>query len=90
MKPFAFRLSPFAFAAALLAAATGCTHTAYVDPKTGAKFSRTSVGTTQSIGAIRVTSGADGVRSLTVEGYTNEQAQIAGAVVEAAIKARLP
>lgn len=75
--------------AACALGASACTHTAYVDPTTGAKFTRTSIGTTQSIGAIRVE--ADGAkRSLHVEGYTNEQAQIAGAVVEAAIKARLP
>lgn len=86
MKRLLLLLSAFLLSAVF----SGCTHTSYVDPKTGGKFSRTSIGTTQSIGAIRVTTGADGVRSLTVEGYTNEQAQIAGAVVEAAIKARLP
>ncbi len=67
---------------------TGCTVTTYSDPS-GAKFTRASLGTTQSIGAIRVEAAGD-KKVLTVEGYTNEQAQVAGAVVEAAIKARLP
>lgn len=86
MKRLVFLLSSFCLSLVF----TGCTHTAYVDPTTGAKFTRTSIGTTQSIGAIRVEADASGRKSLTVEGYTNEQAQIAGAVVEAAIKARLP
>lgn len=61
----------------------GCTHTSYQDTA-GNKFSRTSFGTTQNIGKIQATAGD---KSLVVEGYSNEAAQVASAVVSAAVSA---
>jgi len=61
----------------------GCTHTSYQDTA-GNKFSRTSFGTTQNIGKIQATAGD---KSLVVEGYSNESAQVASAVVSAAVSA---
>lgn len=57
----------------------GCVYTSYTD-LSGRKLTRVSVFGNQSIGKIDLTKG-------TMEGYTSEQAQIAGAVVEAAVKA---
>lgn len=72
-------------AALILAAlaASGCTSTTYTDAN-GAKFSRIVVGTTQTIGKIDMKAGD---RSLTVEGYSTQAAELAGAVVAAAVKA---
>ncbi len=61
----------------------GCTHTSFTDAA-GNKFTRTSFGTTQNIGRIDVKAGD---KSLVVDGYSNEQAQVASAVVSAAIAA---
>lgn len=72
-------------AALVLVSLVGCTHTSYSD-KDGNKFTRTSFGTTQNIG--RISASTDGTKkSLDVEGYTNDQAQVASAVVGAAVSA---
>jgi hypothetical protein len=71
-----------AVSAALL---TGCTSTSYTDPS-GAKFSRISVLNSQSIGKVDIKAGD---KTLTIEGYSSEQAQIASAVVSAAVRSAI-
>ena len=61
----------------------GCTSTSYSDPS-GAKFSRISLLNNQSVGEVTVKAGD---KELTLKGYSSDQAQIAGAVVSAAVKA---
>lgn len=61
----------------------GCTSTTYQDTA-GNKLSRVSFGTTQNIGKLSVKAGD---KELLLEGYSNEQAQVASAVVSAAITA---
>jgi len=68
---------------ASIALLAGCTSTTYQDAA-GNKLSRHSFGTTQNIGKLIVKAGD---KELTLEGYSNEQAQVAGAVVTAAITA---
>ena len=71
-------------AAILLAAAlAGCTTTNYTDPS-GAKFSRTSFLTKQNIGRVDLKAGD---KSLSIEGYSNEQTETAAAVAAAVAKA---
>lgn len=65
---------------------TGCTTTTYTD-STGAKFSRTSFLNRQSIGKVELKA-AD--KSLTIEGYSNEQTEIAAAVAGSVAKALAP
>lgn len=65
--------------------AVGCTSTSYTDPS-GAKFSRISVLNSQSVGKVEMKADEKS-KSLTLEGYTSEQAQIASSVVSAAVKA---
>jgi len=67
----------------LLLLAVGCTHTKYTD-SAGNSLTRTSFGTTQNIGRLAVKAGD---KELVLEGYSNEQAQVAAAVVSAAISA---
>lgn len=69
----------------LLALLSGCTLTRYTDTK-GGSFTRISVGTTQNIGPIDVSAGPTETK-VRIEGYSSEQAQIASAVVGAALKA---
>lgn len=80
-------MKPHRIALALLTllATSACTHTSYTD-KDGNKFTRTSLGTTQNIGKIEVTASAT-EKHLVVDGYANEQAQVASAVVNAALSA---
>ncbi len=73
---------------AVILAATGCTHTSFTD-KEGNKFTRTSFGTTQNIGRIDASATPD-KKSLVVEGYSNEQAQVTSAAITAAISAIKP
>ena len=83
MKSYALHLLSALALLAALAASTGCTHTTYTDPS-GAKFSRTSFLNSQSAAKVEYKS-AD--KTLTIDGYTSDQAQIAGAVVGAAVRA---
>lgn len=71
---------------AALVALSGCTSTTYTDPS-GAKFSRTSVLNRQSIGKVEMKAGD---KSLTIEGYSNEQTEIAAAVAGSVAKALAP
>jgi hypothetical protein len=73
---------------ALLAAAlSGCTTTLYVDPTTGARFERSSFLTKQNIGKVEAKANVDGSKSLSIEGYSNEQTEIAAAVAGSVAKA---
>lgn len=73
-------LVKIAFAAALVAiACSGCVYT-----HVPGQFTRISIGTGHSIGRVEFPT-KEGVAK--IEGYTSEQAQVASAVVEAAIKA---
>lgn len=76
--------SRFAFALLAVALLAGCTITRYSHPQGGA-FTRISLGTSQNIGPIDVTT-TDGTK-VRVDGYASDQAQVAGAVVTAALKA---
>lgn len=67
----------------LAAAAAGCTATTYTDPS-GAKFTRTSFLSKQSIGKVDLKAGD---KSLKIEGYSNEQTEIAAAVATAVANA---
>lgn len=69
--------------AALALACVGCTSTSYTDPS-GAKFSRVSFMNRQSIGKVEVKAGD---KTLSIEGYSNEQTEIAAAVANAVAKA---
>lgn len=71
-----------AVAAALL---TGCTSTSYTDPS-GAKFSRISLLNSQSVGKVEMKAGD---KTLSLEGYSSEQAQVASAVVTAAVRSAI-
>jgi hypothetical protein len=73
----------------ILAAAvilTGCTVTRYAAP-TGETFSRTSFGTRLSVGELTVTAGTNGVRTITIKGYANDQVEAIGVAVDAAVSA---
>ena len=78
------RITILAAVAAL--ALAGCTSTTYTDPS-GAKFSRMSVLTKQSIGKVELKAGD---KSLNLEGYSNEQTETAAAVAGAVAKALMP
>lgn len=66
------------FIVALVAACPGCVYTKY--EQHGVKLTRISVFGNQSVGRIDLAKG-------TMSGYESEQSQIAGAVVEAAVRA---
>lgn len=83
------KLLPLLAATAALALAgclTGCTSTTFVDPQ-GAKFSRISFLNRQSIGKVEVKAGE---KTLTIEGYSNEQTEIAAAVAGSVARALAP
>jgi hypothetical protein len=61
--------------------ATGCVYTSYTD-KEGRKLTRISLFGNQAIGKVNLTTG-------TIEDYDSEQTKIAGAVVEAAVRAAI-
>lgn len=69
--------------AALLSA--GCTSTTYREG--GAEFSRVSFFTKQNIGKVEMKAGD---KSLSIEGYSNEQTEIAAAVAGSVAKALTP
>jgi hypothetical protein len=63
----------------------GCTSTTITDPKTGFVFKRTSLLSSQSIGTVDVRTGGDtGVK---IEGLQQNQTEMAGAMLAAAVKA---
>lgn len=66
----------------LALALAGCTHTSYTDPRTGAKFSRTSLLASQSLNDVAVKSGDTSVR---IGSASNEPAALVEAAVRAAI-----
>lgn len=65
-----------------------CTVTSYKSP-TGEKFTRASLGTTATISELTVTGDTNGVRTLSLKGYSTDQAQALGAVTSAAVTAAL-
>ncbi len=65
---------------------TGCTVTKYTDPS-GASFSSTSFLNRRNIDKVEVKAGD---KSLLVEGYANEQAELAAAVASSVAKALTP
>lgn len=69
-----------------LAVLTGCTSTTYTDP-TGATFKRSSFLNRQNIGKVEMKAGD---KSLVIEGYSNEQTEIAAAVAGSVAKALAP
>lgn len=72
--------------AAVAALSAGCTSTTYTDPS-GAKFSRVSFLTTQQAQKVEVHAGD---KTLTLEGYSNQQTEVAAAVASAVAKALVP
>lgn len=67
--------------------AVGCTVTTYKSPA-GAEFSRMSLGTKQAITGLEVRINPEtGEQSLVVKSYSNDQAEVAAAVVQAAVQA---
>lgn len=72
--------------ALLLAALTACTSTVYEGPN-GEKFTRTSFLTKANVGKVELKAGE---KSLTIEGYSNEQTEIAAAVAGSVAKALAP
>ncbi len=75
-----------ALLASALVLATGCTSTTYKDPS-GAEFSRVSFITRQTAGKVEVKAGD---KSLVIEGYSNEQTEVAAAVASSVAKALAP
>lgn len=67
----------------IAAALSGCTVTKYTDPS-GATFSRSSFLTTQNVGKVVVEAGD---KTLTLEAYSNQQTEVAAAIVSAAVSA---
>ncbi|HEY1109138.1 MAG TPA: hypothetical protein VGE76_10915 [Opitutaceae bacterium] len=67
-----------------LLASTGCTHTSYIDPATGAKFTRTTVLSSQQIGDVKVKAGD---KELSIGSYSTTQAEATGTLLGAALKA---
>lgn len=66
-------------AALACVAFSGCTTTTYTDPN-GAKFSRTSFLNRQNIGKVEMKAGD---KTLSIEGYSNDQTEVAAAVAGA-------
>ena len=64
---------------------TGCSSLNYDDGQT--KFSRSSFGNKTSIGKIEVALGSNGVKTVRMEGYSNDQIEAIKIAVEAAIAA---
>lgn len=64
----------------------GCTSTSYRD-QSGAEFSRVSFFTKQNIGKVELKAGD---KQLSIEGYSNEQTEIAAAVASSVAKALTP
>lgn len=83
MKTKALLLLAVVLAAASL---TGCTSTVYTDP-TGATFKRSSFLNKQNIGKVEMKAGE---KVLVIEGYSNEQTEIAAAVAGSVAKALAP
>lgn len=67
---------------------TGCTFDRYSSPH-GGQFTRLAIGNTTSISSLEVTPQTNSAPKLVLKGYQNDQAQTAGAITEAAIKAAL-
>jgi len=65
-----------------------CTVTAYKSP-TGERFTRASFGTTAAVSELTVTGDTNGVRTLSLKGYSSDQAQALSAVTSAAVTAAL-
>jgi hypothetical protein len=65
-----------------------CTVTKYTAPS-GETFSRYAVGNKTSVGELSIDADAHGVRSVQMKGYSNDQAEVAGAVTAAAVRAAL-
>lgn len=68
--------------------ATGCTLTSYHSPR-GETFTRIAIGSSTSVGELAVAGDTNGVRSLNLKSYANDQTQTAAAITEAAVKAAL-
>lgn len=67
--------------------ASGCTMTTYQSAG-GAKFTRMSLGTKQAISGLKVEIDPEtGKQSLEVKSYSTDQAEVAAAVVQAAVQA---
>jgi hypothetical protein len=66
----------------------GCQVLTYSSPS-GDKFVRTSLGTSTAIASLSVESDTNGVRRVSLQGYTNDSTQALGTVTEAAVKAAL-
>lgn len=73
-------------AAALIVLLSGCTVTKYVSP-TGESFTRSSFGTKLQVSELTVTGDTNGIRSIILKGYANDQVQAIGVAVEAAVSA---
>lgn len=70
----------------LLPAATGCTRTT-LKTASGDQFTRTSFGTKTAISELSMSGDTNGLRSVTMKGYSNDQVEFAAAVTAAAINA---
>lgn len=67
---------------------TGCTSTTYTDPS-GATFKRVSFLNRQNIGKVEAKAG-EKEKSFVIEGYSNEQTELAAAVASSVAKALTP
>ena len=65
---------------------TGCTVTKYVSGS-GESFTRTSFGTRLNLSELTVTGDTNGVRTITMKGYANDQVEAISAVTAAAVSA---
>ncbi len=73
---------------ALLSVLCGCQVLTYTSP-TGESFTRSSLGSTTAIAALRVETGTNGLRRIELRGYQNDSTQALGIVTEAAVRGAL-
>lgn len=65
---------------------TGCQAISYTSPK-GEKFTRYAIGNKVQLESLSVTADTNGVRTVEMKGYANDQAAALGAVTAAAVSA---
>jgi len=80
------RFTRFTLLAVLAAALAGCTVLTYTGPS-GERFSRSSLGATTAISALKVETGTNGLRRIDMQGYQSDSNQALGTVTEAAVRA---
>jgi hypothetical protein len=71
--------------AGLMLLLTGCTFTGY-RAANGEQFTRVAIGSKTSVGELRVSGDTNGVKTLLLKSYSNDQVEALSAVTEAAVK----